>query len=213
MMEKRTNEQWLADLGSGGPKKEAALEDLHQIILSGLPYALSNWLRPDDPRFDALVEEIAQETILRVLDHLHTFQGLSQFTTWVYKIAVRTALTELRRKRWADVSLEELVEKDEAPSIAAIMRDPSLNPEQITEGAEVMQRVQSIITEELTERQRQAIIAVSIKGMPIEEVARRMDTNRNALYKLMHDTRLKLKKRLEAENLTLEDVLSTFNQG
>jgi hypothetical protein len=39
-----------------------------------------------------------------------------------------------------------------------------------------------------------------------------MGTNRNALYKLMHDTRLRLKRRLLAEGLTPQDVLSIFDQ-
>jgi RNA polymerase sigma-70 factor (ECF subfamily) len=67
--------------------------------------------------------------------------------------------------------------------------------------------------EELTDKQRQAMMAVSVKGMPIEEVARRMGTNRNALYKLMHDGRLRLKNRLAREGLTPEDVLSVFEQS
>jgi RNA polymerase sigma-70 factor (ECF subfamily) len=211
-MSSRTNDQWLNDLGSPGPDQEAALADLHRIILSGLPYALSKWLKPDDPRLDPLAEEVAQETLLRVLDRLDTFQGRSQFTTWVYKIAVRIALTELRRKRWENYSLEELVETDDAPSMEFLMADRDLSPEQITEGMDMMERLQRIINEELTGRQRTAMIAVAIKGVPIEEVARRMGTNRNALYKLMHDTRLRLKHRLLAEGLTPTDVLSMFDQ-
>jgi RNA polymerase sigma-70 factor (ECF subfamily) len=80
----------------------------------------------------------------------------------------------------------------------------------MVEGADMMQRLQRIMAEELTERQRQAMMAIAIKGMPLEEVARRMGTNRNALYKLMHDTRLRLKHRLAQEGLTPEDVLAVF---
>ncbi|NOH03849.1 MAG: hypothetical protein HND47_18735 [Chloroflexi bacterium] len=35
---------------------------------------------------------------------MDTFEGRSLFTTWVHKIAIRIALTELRRKRWRDAS-------------------------------------------------------------------------------------------------------------
>jgi RNA polymerase sigma-70 factor (ECF subfamily) len=48
--------------------------------------------------------------------------------------------------------------------------------------------------------------------MPLEEAARRMGMNRNALYKLIHDARLRLKRRLEADGLTSQQVLSTFAQ-
>src|SRR5574337_1714531 len=96
-MARRTNEQWLSDLSAGGDRREAALADLRTDILYGLPYALRNWLSSDDPQFSALAEEVTQETLMRVLDHLASFEGRSQFTTWAHKIAVRVALTELRR--------------------------------------------------------------------------------------------------------------------
>ena len=94
-MSKRTNDQWINDFRTSGSDQDAALADLHRIILAGLPYALSTWLSADDPRFQPLAEEVAQETLLRVPDHLDTFEGRSQFITWVHKIAVRVALTEL----------------------------------------------------------------------------------------------------------------------
>jgi RNA polymerase sigma-70 factor (ECF subfamily) len=67
--------------------------------------------------------------------------------------------------------------------------------------------------EELTDRQRQAIMAAGIHGLPLEEVARRMGTNRNALYKTMHDGRLQIKRRLAREGLTVEDIFGVFEQG
>ncbi len=210
-MQSRTNEAWLSDLRSAGPEREAALEDLRVIIQKGLPYALSRWLSPDQPQFSALIDEVTQETLLRVLDQLDTFEGRSQFTTWVHKIAVRIALTELRRKRWENVSLEELVEGEESFPMGNLMMDQqTTTPEEQVEGADMMHRLQRMIAEELTDKQRQAMIAIAIKGMPFEEVARRMGTNRNALYKMMHDTRLRLKQRLSQEGLSVDDVLAVF---
>lgn len=212
-MIKRTNEEWADDLRSEGGQRESALSDLRQIIMKGLSYGLSKWLSSDDPRFEPLAEEVAQETLLRVLDQLDTFEGRSQFTTWVHKIAVRIALTELRRKRWENVSLDELVDREESAPLPGLMMDHQTStPEELVEGADLMQRIQRIIAEELTEKQRQAMVAVAIKGMPLEEAARRMGTNRNALYKLMYDTRLRLKRRLAQEGLTPEDILASFEK-
>lgn len=210
-MPKRTNDQWLNDLQAEGAQRESALADLRQIILTGLPYALNKWLPSNDPRFAPLAEEVAQDTLLRVLDRLDTFEGRSQFTTWVHKIAVRIALTELRRKRWENFSLDDLLGREDSPPFIQLMVDPNAStPEETVEGTDLMQSIQRIIMEELTDKQRQAMMAVAIQGMPLEEVARRMGTNRNALYKLMHDTRLRLKRRLAQEGLTPEDVLAVF---
>src|ERR1044071_8518734 len=151
-MPTRTNEAWLSDLGSPGPKREAALEDLRDIIQKGLPYALSRWLSPDEPQFNSLVEEVTQETLLRVLDQLNTFEGRSQFTTWVHKIAVRIALTELRRKRWRDASLDELTENEDVPPPPGLLADSQAGPETAAERADMLVRVRRIIDEELTDR-------------------------------------------------------------
>jgi RNA polymerase sigma-70 factor (ECF subfamily) len=210
-MPARTNQEWLDDLHADGSRREAALADLRQVVLRGLPYALDKWLSTSDPRFESLTEEVAQDTLLRVMNRLDTFEGRSQFTTWVHKIAVHIALTELRRKRWENVSLDDLISGDEFPPLPAVMQDTHTPaPESIVEGTEMMQTIQRIIAEELTDKQRQAMLAIVFKGMPLDEVALRMDMNRNALYKLMHDARLRLKRRLAEEGLTPEDVLASF---
>ena len=210
----RSNEQWLADLKSEGAEKEAALADLRAVILTGLPYALSNYLSPDNPQFKSLTEEVAQDTLLRVMDHLDAFEGRSRFTTWVQKIAVRIALTELRRRRWRDFSLDSLVEEnEEGISFPSLMIDPALNPDSLTQQSDMLQRVGRLIDEELTEKQRQAIVATAIEGVPLEEVARRMNMKRNALYKLLHDARLRLKNRMANEGLTTEDIWAVFDRG
>lgn len=209
----RTNEQWIADLSSSGPDQEQALADLGDVIQRGLPYSLSKYLSPQDPNFDALAEEVVQDTLLRVLDNLSSFEGRSKFTTWVHKIAIRIALTELRRKRWHDVSLDEITESADAPASLGMMADSSLGPEGVAEQADMLERIQHIIAEELTERQRTALLAIGIQGMPMPVVADRMDMNRNALYKLLHDARLKLKKRLIKEGLSPEEILSVFGES
>jgi len=206
----RTNEAWLSDLRTNGDIRSKALEDLRTVIQRGLPYALSRWLSPDQPQFGALVEEVTQETLLRVLDQLDTFEGRSQFSTWVHKIAVRIALTELRRKRWRDSSLDELTENEDAPPPPGLLADSQAGPEISAERIDMLSRVRRIIEEELTERQRQALILLGVQDMPIEDAARKLKTNRNALYKLLHDARLRLRTRLAKEEIAPHEVLALF---
>ena len=209
----RTNADWLSDLRSTGSLRDAALTDLRTRILSALPRALSPWLSSADPRFEPLAEETAQETLLRVLSHLDTFEGRSQFTTWVYKIAVRVALSELRRQKWRDVSLDDLLEeKDDQPAQTRLEIDPTVGPETAAERADLLERVRRIIAEGLTDRQRTALVAIGVRGMPPDEVARRMGMQPNALYKLIHDARLRLKRRLEREGLTPAEILTLFEK-
>lgn len=211
-MTTRTNETWLSDLRGNGASRETALADLREIVEHGLPYALSRWLSPNDPLFMPLIEEVTQETLLRVLDQLDTFEGRSMFTTWVHKIAVRIALTELRRKRWQDSSLDEMLDNEETPPPAGLMADRSASPEESAVRADMLERIRRILDHELTPKQREALILLGIQNVPLEEAAKRMKTNRNALYKLLHDARLRLKRRLVNEGLSPQDVLAAFEQ-
>jgi RNA polymerase sigma-70 factor (ECF subfamily) len=204
-MRKRSNEEWQVELRSPGPARDAALVDLHALLLSGLPYALSKWLSRDDPRLAPLVEETAQDTLLRILSRLDTFENRSQFTTWVYTIAVRVALTELRRKRWENISLEGIADGEYEP------RDRKTLPERHSERADLKARLVRMVAEELTARQRQGFEAMVLQRLPLEEIARRLNTNRNALYKLLHDARLRIRRRLESEGLSAVEVLEIFD--
>jgi RNA polymerase sigma-70 factor (ECF subfamily) len=211
-MATRTNEDWLSDLRAEGDIKSAAIEDLRIIIQKGLPYALSRWLSPSLPQFHALVDEVTQETLLRVLDQMDTFEGRSQFTTWVHKIAIRIALTELRRKRWRDTSLDELTENEDMPPPQGLLEDSQAGPENMAERADMLGHVRRIIEEELTERQRKALTMLAIQDISMENAARKLKTNRNALYKLLHDARLRLKSRLAREDISSHDVMSLFEE-
>ena len=209
-MGNRTNDMWIADLRARTSARDAALADLRGIIQHGLPYALSRWVSPDDPLFAPLVEEVTQDTLIRVMEQLDSFEGRSMFTTWVQKIAVRIALTELRRKRWHDSSLDELLEADGAPAQSSLVADHAPGPDAISEQRDMLARVRRILEQELTPRQREALVLLGIQQIPLEEAAKRLKTNRNALYKLLHDARLRLKRRLKTEGLTAQEVLASF---
>ncbi len=208
-MRERTNEQWLAELR--GPERDRALADLRVVLVRGLKVALAGRVRRG---LNETAEDFAQEALIKILAGLDTFRGESRFTTWAQKIAVLTASTELRRKRWRDVSLQEVLDRYGTNS-GGIDRlaDEQPTPERLTMRRTMLATVRRFVDEELTERQREAMVAVMFEGMPLEEAARRMGTNRNALYKLLHDARKRLKKRMEAEGLSAQDVLGAIGEG
>ncbi len=203
-MRERSNTDWLTAL-RGTPDDEALL-DLRDLLVRGLGFALADRLGADP---EAAVEDFAQESLLKILRSLDTFRGESQFTTWAQKIAVRVALTELRRRRWQDVSLEDLKSPDMGPDPIEVP-DPAPLPEQQVMQSSLLDMVQQMMMEELTDRQRQAMMAVMVNGMPLEEVARRIGTNRNALYKLLHDGRQRMQKRLAAQGLSVQDMMASL---
>jgi RNA polymerase sigma-70 factor (ECF subfamily) len=201
----RTNEEWLAEVR--GPGRDQALADLRAILVRGLRYAMAD--RPQVTEAD--LQDFAQDALLKILAGLDSFRGESRFTTWAHKIAVRVAFTELRRRRWQNVSLQDLVAQyGDGDLTPVVLTDPAPSPERETARHMIVETLQRLIAEELTERQRQALTAVLMGGMPLEEVARRMGTNRNALYKLLHDARQHLKRHMVAEGLSAQDALAAF---
>ena len=201
-MKQRSNDQWLTALQ--GPKKDEALEDLRTMLVR----CLRGTLHGQTSGFESSVEDCVQDALIKILDNLDSFRGESRFTIWAQKIAVRTAFAEMRRRRWRDVSLEEAsIGHGESNNMSA---DSLADPERVATQRMIMAQFRRFIDEELTDRQRRALLA-GLGGMPLEEIARRMGTNRNALYKLLHDARKRLKRRMVAEMVSPQDVLSAFS--
>lgn len=204
-----TNDEWLRALEGPDPDS-TALDELRQTLVRGLRAALRKRV---PRRADTLAEDFAQDALVKILDKLDTFRGESQFTTWAQKIAVRTALSELRRKRWNDVSLDDMTSEDaEGPTMPGVTASPEVedDPVESTSQRLMMDRMERIIQEELTERQRKAVTAV-MHDMPLQEVADRMDTTRNALYKAIYDGRQKVKSALEDEGISPDRLLAELS--
>jgi len=207
-MQTRTNEEWLSDLR--GDNQDQAIGDLTRVLKRGLIYALSSRIQTD---LETQVDDFVQDAVLRILDKMDTFRGESKFTTWAQKVAVRVAFTEMRRQRWKDISIEDLMPEDGGDFTPLVLSDPSPDPEQRTSQTLMLEMVDEMLKTDLTERQRTALMAIMHGGMPLEEVARRMDTNRNALYKLLHDARKQMRSRLVEKGLTPQEVLEVFESG
>ena len=190
-----------------GPNPDGALADLYDLLVRGLGAALGGYGGGVEANFG----DFAQEALIKITSNLDSFRGESRFTTWAQKISINVALTELTRRRWRDVSLQDLFAQHEAAGRAPV--DTQLTPEELALQNMVLGELRRMVEEDLTDRQREAVVAVLLEGMPISEVAKRMGTNQNALYKLLHDARRKLKREMEAAGLSPQEVLAAFEVG
>jgi RNA polymerase sigma-70 factor (ECF subfamily) len=215
-MEERTNETWLRELRPDNPDQAQALEDLRLYLQRGvLAYLHSRSDLRDlaENELQQMSQDLAQEALLKVQANLDTFQGKSKFTTWAAKIAANHTISELRRARWRDLSLDAITEAGTALQEILVAESPTGgNPAAESERRQVWDTILEVINNDLTERQRQALAAVQIDNIPITEVARLLETNPNNVYKLLHDARMKLKQRLQKLGLEPQYILKLFSE-
>lgn len=198
----RSNDEWLGALATQGPERESALRDLRTWLVQGLGHALAGRTGVGHSH----LEDFAHEALLKILADLGSFRGEGRFTTWALTVAVHVAFAELRRQRWQDVSLEQLLHgSPAAPAFAG----NGTGPEDLERRAlqqRVLDCLERVIATDLTERQRQALLAEVVHHLPLAEIARRMGSNRNALYKLLHDARQRVGRGLREAGLSPEDI-------
>jgi RNA polymerase sigma-70 factor (ECF subfamily) len=199
----RDNQAWVRALGAGGDAQAAAVMELRRILLGGLARSFEGRERVNE----AFFEDIVQEATVKILANLSSFEGRSRFTTWAMAIAVRLAISELRQKRWQDVSLEDSAKNGELRPELAV--DSTATPERQSEQRAILESLRNLIEAELTERQRTALQA-ELAGVPMEEIARRSGSNLNAIYKLLHDARKCLKRGLEQAGYRVNDIQAAF---
>jgi RNA polymerase sigma-70 factor (ECF subfamily) len=210
-MTQRTNVEWLTALRDGD---DAALADLRTYVLRAALFTLQR-ARHHVGHLGAgalgqLAEDCAQESLTAILQRLGTFRGESQFTTWAYTFAVNIALLAARRERWASVSLDRILDGSETPSAATGGHDATLDPERRALQAEAVAAIRDGIEHHLTVKQQQLLRAIVFEQVPLDEVVRHWGSNRNALYKLLHDARRKLKSHLHARGFDVDEILDLF---
>ena len=194
--------EWLRALRAQGRERDDAVARLHELLLRAARFECAR-RRPALPHLrgndlDDIAHQAADDALLSILARLDRFRGASRFTTWAYKFALLEAAVKLRRRAWQgrEVPLE--------PETWSLFSSAGIEPDESVEQSELLDTLQEAIAEVLTPHQRRVLVALAVNGVPIDVLAERLNTNRNALYKTLHDARRKLRSHLEEVGLSLE---------
>ncbi|MDP9258191.1 MAG: sigma-70 family RNA polymerase sigma factor [Actinomycetota bacterium] len=191
---------WLTPLTSTGPAHDHAVRELHGLLLRASRFEVGRRAGAlglaHSAELDDIANQAADDALLAVMSRLERFERRSRFTTWAYKFAIHTAGVAVRRHAWRNrelatdsrESLEQLTSLADDPAEAAQMR-------------ELLARIAAAIAR-LTPHQRDVLLALAVDGVPIDVLADRLSTNRNALYKTLHDARTRLRSLLAHEETT-----------
>jgi RNA polymerase sigma-70 factor (ECF subfamily) len=194
------SQAWLERLDPGSRDRDAAVGELHALLLRAARFEVNRrrasypHLTPGDG--DDLAHQSADDALMAVLRRLPDFRGDSRFTTWAYKFALYEAGVKVRRRAWQgrEVQLE--------PETWDLIAHARSTPQEDLEAAELLAALRDAIERDLSPRQRQVLLAVTLHDVPIDVLAERLDTTRGALYKTIHDARRKLRAALAAREMS-----------
>jgi RNA polymerase sigma-70 factor (ECF subfamily) len=195
---------WLDSLRADGPVREEAVARLHSLLLRAARFETARrrgaLAHLDHAELDDLAMQSADDALLAVLSKLDTFRGRSRFTTWAYKFALLETSVKLRRRPWQEREIP--VEPADWAQFSSTAHSQVFGAEQ----GELLRGVVAAIRTELTPHQREILVAVAVDGVPIDVLAERLGSTRGALYKTIHDARLKLRRRLAAEGHDIDSA-------
>ncbi len=189
----------LARLGATGHEREAAVVELHALLLKAARFEVDRrrdtlpHLRGGD--HEDLAQQSADDALLAVLGKLGEFRGESRFTTWAYKFALLEAGVKVRRRAWQD---REVPLEDKAWLVLA---DARRAVQHEVETRDLIGALQEEIERSLSAHQRTVLVAVTLNDVPIDVLAERLGSTRGALYKTLHDARRKLRAALAERGL------------
>ena len=179
-----------------GIRGEEAVARLHGVLLRAARFEVFR-RRGSLPQLsavelDELAQDAADDAAVSVLRRLDDFRGESSFRTWAYKFALLEASVKVRRRAWRN--REVTLEPEQWESLA----HAGPGPDDDAETAALLEAVRDGIRTALTPRQRQILVAVVLEGVPIDVLVERLGSNRNALYKMLHDARRRLRDHVAA---------------
>lgn len=169
-----------------------AFEDFFNLYnkkIAGLIYKLT--------KNDSDTQDLVQEVFLKIFEKIHTFEGRSAFSSWVYRVAVNTAFMKLRaKKNQPQISLDSLLpqfyengyQKKTVTDWSRKAEDQLLRKESI----EVIHNA----VEKLPEKEKVVFLLRDVEEIPTEKVGEILELSVPAVKSRLHRARLFLRKRL-----------------
>jgi RNA polymerase sigma-70 factor (ECF subfamily) len=152
-----------------------AFEELYRLTRDDVARTLYHLVgrRPD-------LDDLVQETYLRLMKAVPSFRGESQFRTFLYRVCSNVALMHLRwwRRRREDLT-------DEVPEELC----PGDDPERSAQAAQASRLVHRALSK-LSAKKRIVFVYHELNGMGPEEIAQAVGTSYNTVRSRLHHARL-----------------------
>lgn len=189
---------WVQELSRGATNFEDSCRRLYAMLIKMARRETArrcSGSRISGPELEDLAHQAAADALMRITHKIGEFRGESQFKTWAFKFVIFEVSTKVGRHCWRDGRVS--FNQDAANRARAATADEP--PHQI-QAVELRAAVAHVIENVLTEHQRRVFVAVVIDKVPLDILAARLGTSRNAIYKSMFDARRNIRAYLVAND-------------
>ena len=141
-------------------------------------------------------QDVTQEVLLTLFKKVHTFQGKSAFSSWVYRITLNASYMKLRsKKKEPNVSLEDLLPSYNGSGYQQEkIQDWSENTESLLFANETREVIQKAV-DQLPEKEKVVFILRDGEGLSTEKVSDILELTIPAVKSRLHRARLFLRKK------------------
>lgn len=140
-------------------------------------------------------QDVVQEAFLHAYQSLHSFKGDSLFFTWIYRIAINTAIS-LKRRQKAIISID--APQDHGGSLEPLDTTATSRPTHALELAEEEQRIQQALNR-LSPEHRTVLIMKDMEGQKYEMMAAILQVPIGTIRSRLHRARLELRQILQSQ--------------
>lgn len=143
-------------------------------------------------------EDVVQDVFIKIFESIHQFKGESALSTWIYRVAVTSALEFLRKKKRKKRFgfLRPILGEDNEPTVdVPDFHHPGVQLDNKEKAAILFKSIR-----QLPENQQIAFILNKVEGLSYQEVANIMQTSLSAIESLLHRAKSNLKEILKNFN-------------
>jgi RNA polymerase sigma-70 factor, ECF subfamily len=144
-------------------------------------------------------KDIYQEVLLKVYRGLPKFRGLSEFSTWLYRVTTNVCLTHRsKKKKHHHSSIDEEHDGDDGEThpMRHALRDESASADQQMLDSEISQSVQQAL-ESLSPQQKMVFTLRHYQGYKLREIATIMDCAEGTVKKYLFNATRRMREQLK----------------
>ena len=142
--------------------------------------------------------DLTQEAFIKAFRSISSFKGKSSFFTWLYRIAVNTTLSHLKKNRMRRFFSFENVDEEEVPN--AVLLD-ALTAKARTDKPALLKELQEKLNEALQSlsiKHRTVVVLFEIEGLSHAEIAQITKTTEGTVRSRLHYAKEQLQSQLQA---------------